>query len=87
LVADAGGKHYYGSGTITIPLNSSVPFAIGTAILNIASGSTTVSPTGGVSLIQAGTGASGARTLATAGVATLVKVTTDGWYISGVGIS
>jgi hypothetical protein len=87
LVADAGGKHYYGSGTITIPASVTLNFAIGTAILIIASGSTTVSPAGGVSLIQAGTGASGARTLATAGVATLIKVTTDGWYISGVGIT
>jgi hypothetical protein len=87
LVADAGGKHYYGSGTITIPTNLSVPFAIGTAILIIASGATTVSPAVGVSLIQAGTGASGTRTLATAAVASLVKVTTDGWYISGVGIT
>jgi hypothetical protein len=87
LVADAGGKHYYGSGAITIPTNLSVPFAIGTAILIIASGATTVSPTGGVTLVQAGTGAIGARNLATAAVASLVKVTTDGWYISGVGIT
>jgi len=87
LVADAGGKHYYGSGTITIPASGTLNFAIGTAILIIASGATTVSPAGGVTLIQAGTAASGTRTLATAAVASLVKVTTDGWYISGVGIS
>ena len=87
LVADAGGKHYYGSGTITIPASGTLNFAIGTAILIIASGATTVSPAGGVTLIQAGTAASGARTLATAAVASLVKVSTDGWYISGVGIS
>jgi hypothetical protein len=87
LVADAGGKHYFGSGTITIPLNSSIPFATGTAILVIASGATTISPAGGVTLIQAGSGASGARTLATSGQASLVKVGTDTWYISGVGIS
>jgi hypothetical protein len=87
LVADAGGKHYYGSGTITIPASSTLNFAIGTAILIIASGSTTISPAGGVTLVQGGTGAIGARTLATAGVASLVKVTTDGWYITGSGIS
>jgi hypothetical protein len=87
LVADAGGKHYFGSGTITIPANSSVPFAVGTAILVIASGATTISPAGGVTLIQAGSGATGARTLATSGQASLVKVGTDTWYISGVGIS
>ena len=87
LVADAGGKHYYGSGTITIPLNSTVTFATGTAILVIASASTTISPAGGVTLIQAGSGSTGARTLATSGQASLVKVGTDTWYISGVGIS
>jgi len=87
LVADAGGKHYFGSGTITIPANSTVPFTTGTAILVIASGSTTISPAVGVSLYQAGTGSTGSRTLATYGQASLVKVGTDTWYISGVGIS
>jgi len=87
LVADAGGKHYYGSGTITIPASGTLNFAIGTAILIIASGSTTISPAVGVTLVQAGTGTTGARTLATYGEASLVKVATDTWYISGVGIS
>jgi hypothetical protein len=87
LVADAGGKHYFGSGIITIPANSSVPFTVGTAILVIASGATTISPAAGVTLTQAGSGLTGARTLATSGQASLVKVGTDTWYISGVGIS
>jgi hypothetical protein len=87
LVADAGGKHYYGSGTITIPTNASVPFATGTAILVIASSTTTISPAGGVTLIWAGPGTTGARSLSTYGQASLVKVGTDTWYISGVGIS
>jgi hypothetical protein len=87
LVADAGGKHYYGSGTITIPASGTLNFAIGTAILIIASASTTISPAGGVTLIQAGTGSTGARTLAQYGEASLVKVASDTWYISGVGIT
>ena len=87
LVADAGGKHYYGSGTITIPASGTLNFAVGTAILIIASGSTTVSPAGGVTLIQAGTGSTGSRTLATYAEASLVKVASDTWYISGVGIT
>jgi hypothetical protein len=87
LVADAGGKHYFGSGTITIPASGTLNFAVGTAILVIASGATTISPAGGVTLIQAGSGSTGARTLATSGQASLVKVGTDTWYISGVGIS
>jgi hypothetical protein len=87
LAATDGGKHYYGSGTITIPANSTTGFAIGTAVLIIASNSTTVSPAVGVTLIQAGTGTTGARTLAQYAEASLVKVATDTWYISGIGIS
>jgi hypothetical protein len=87
LVADAGGKHYYGSGTLTIPASGTTNFAVGTAILVIASGATTIAPAGGVTLIQAGTGSTGSRTLATYAEASLVKVATDTWYISGVGIT
>jgi hypothetical protein len=87
LVADAGGKHYYGSGTITIPASGTLNFAVGTAILIIASNSTTIANAAGVTLIQAGTGSTGSRTLAQYGEASLVKVASDTWYISGVGIS
>ena len=87
LVADAGGKHYYGSGTITIPSNANVAFATGTAILVIASGSTTVQTQAGVTLIEAGTGSTGTRTLAANAQASCIKVATNTWYISGVGIT
>jgi hypothetical protein len=87
LAATDGGKHYYGSGTITIPASGTINFAIGTAILIIASNSTTIANATGVTLIQAGSGAQGTRTLAQYGEASLVKVATDTWYISGVGIS
>jgi hypothetical protein len=87
LVADAGGKHYYGSGTITIPSNANVAFATGTAILVIASGSTTVQTQAGVTLIEAGTGSTGNRTLAANAQASCIKVATNTWYISGVGIT
>jgi hypothetical protein len=87
LATTDGGKHYYGSGTITIPTNASVALNIGTTILVVASGATTISNAAGVSLIQAGSGATGARTLAQYGMATIIKVNTDLWYISGTGIS
>jgi hypothetical protein len=87
LTGQDGGKHYYGSGTITIPTNASVALAIGTAILVIASASTTISPAGGVTLILAGAGTTGARTLAQYGQASLVKVASDTWYISGTGLT
>jgi hypothetical protein len=87
LTGSDGGKHYYGTGTITIPTNASIALAIGTAILVIASGATTISPAGGVTLFVAGTGATGARTLAQYGQASLIKVASDTWYISGTGIT
>ena len=64
-----------------------MPFTTGTAILVIASGSTTISPAGGVTLTWAGVGTTGSRTLATYGQASLIKVGTDTWYISGTGIT
>jgi hypothetical protein len=87
LAATDGGKHYYGSGTITIPASGTTNFAIGTAVLIIASGSTSINAAGGVTLLLAGAGTSGNRTLAQYGEASLVKVATDTWYISGVGIT
>jgi hypothetical protein len=86
LALTDGGKHYYGTGTITIPTNASVPFTIGTTILIIASGAVTVSA-GSVTLTQVGTGSGGSRTIAQYGMATLIKVASDTWYISGTGIS
>ena len=87
LAATDGGKHYYGSGTITVPTNAAVSLAVGTAVLIIASSATTISPAGGVTLRLGGTASTGSRTLAQYGIATLVKVATDTWYISGTGLS
>jgi hypothetical protein len=87
LATTDGGKHYYGSGTITVPTNAAVSLAVGTAVLIIATNSTTISVSGGVTLRWGGTSGTGARTLAQYGVATLVKVATDTWYISGTGLS
>jgi hypothetical protein len=87
LAATDGGKHYYGSGTITIPANGTVSLAIGTAVLIIATNTTTISPAGGVTLRWGGTSGTGSRTLAQFGVATLVKVDTNTWYVSGTGLS
>jgi hypothetical protein len=87
LALTDGGKHYYGSGTITVPTNAAVSLAVGTAVLIIATDSTTISASGGVTLRWGGTSGTGNRTLAQFGVATLVKVATDTWYISGTGLS
>jgi hypothetical protein len=64
-----------------------VAFAIGTAVLVVASASTSVVPQAAVSLIQAGTGDTGTRTIAQYGMVTLVKVGTNTWYINGTGVT
>jgi hypothetical protein len=86
LASTDGGKHYYGTGTITIPANASVPLAVGTTILIIASAAVTVGA-GSVTLIQVGTGTTGSRSIAQYGMATIIKVATDTWYISGTGVT
>jgi len=78
-----------GAQTVTIPLNATVPFPIGTCITLVNTGTTAVSVAiaGGVTLTQAATGATGARTLATTGLCSLLKIATDSWYITGSGLS
>jgi hypothetical protein len=90
LVAGDAGELVYTttSRTVTIPANSSVAFEIGTTIVFISGtgASTTIAITSD-SLIQAGTGSTGSRTLAAHGMATAVKVAATTWYISGNGLS
>ena len=87
------GKHVRctnaGAQTVTIPLNATVAFAVGACITIVNTGTTAVSIAiaGGVTLTQAATGATGARTLATTGLCSLLKVATDTWYVTGSGVS
>jgi hypothetical protein len=67
---------------LTIPLDSSISFAIGTQILlsQYGAGQTTVLPTGGVTLRSA----SGKTKLTSQySGATLIKIATDEWYLFG----
>jgi hypothetical protein len=88
LVASDAGKTIYAGGNLTIPANSSVAFPIGTIVNVIASAGITVAITtdtlqwGGQATSQTGT-----RTVATYGMASLIKVTNTIWYISGVGVT
>lgn len=84
------GKHVYvtATSTVTIPANSTVAFPIGTAITIIsASGATTTVAITTDTLILAGSGATGPRTIAPYGMATIIKVTSTSWFISGLGVS
>ena len=93
LIASDAGKHYYGSNTnpvtLTIPLNSSVAFGNGTAIslVNQGTGNITITPTAGVLLYLAGNTVTGSKTLTTYGMATLLKVQVNTWFINGTGVS
>ena len=90
-LADVG-KHIFsanaGAQTITLPTNAVAAFAIGTAITIVNAGTSPISlSAAGVTLYQAGSNNTGNRTIAVRGVATLLKVGTDVWFISGAGIS
>jgi len=87
LTSTDGGKHYFGSGTITIPTNAVLPLAVGTTILVVASSTTTIAAAAGVTLRLAGTTNTGSRTLATNGMATIIKVAANIWYINGTGLT
>ena len=67
--------------TLTVPLNSSVAFPIGTTILliQVGAGQTTITPTAGVSLI----GTPGLKLRTQWSVATLIKRGTDTWLAFG----
>lgn len=93
LVAADSGKHIYKTvgqaRTMTIPANSSVAFAVGTAIMFIngnGSGIMTIAITTDTMRL-AGPGTTGSRSLAANGVATALKVATTEWQISGTGLT
>jgi hypothetical protein len=94
LVAADAGKHIYhpstdaNARTFTIPANGSVAFPVGTSVTFINETSQVVSIAITTdTLVLAGTGTTGTRSLAQYGVATAVKVTSTRWYISGSGLT
>lgn len=94
LVLTDSGRHVYsanaGAQAITVPTNASVAFPIGTAITFVNNGTTAISfTTTSLTVYKAGTSAAWASggTLAIRGLATLMKVATDTWFISGAGLS
>ena len=95
LVLGDAGKNIYHPGADTtariwtIPANSSVAFPIGTAITFIndtSGGSITISITTDT-LVLAGAGTTGSRTLAANGMATAIKMTSTRWMINGAGLT
>ncbi len=86
------GKHYYSTQssnyTLTIANNASQGFAVGAAIsvVNQGTGNITIAQGSGVTLYLAGNSTAGSRTLTTFGMATIMKVATDTWFINGTGV-
>lgn len=75
--------------TVTIPANASVAFPIGTSmtIRNVNGASSVTVAITTDTMRQAGTSATGNRTLAAGGMCTIVKEAATEWVISGAGLT
>lgn len=95
LALTDSGKHIYHPSADTtariwtIPANASVPFPIGTAITLVndtSAGAITIAITSDT-LVWSPSGSTGSRTLAANGMATIIKITSTRWMISGTGLT
>lgn len=94
VLTDAG-KHLYHPGadttarTWTIDSNANVAYPIGTAItfVNDTLGGVISIAISADTLVLAGAGTTGTRSLAASGVATAIKMTSTRWIISGTGLT
>lgn len=88
-LSDIGKCVFYQGPTSTITIPAGVfPDGAAISIINDSGASRSVAPGAGATLLMAGTGASGTRTISANGWATLVKAPgSDKWYIGGTGVS
>ena len=89
LVLTDKGKHIYmaTAGAFTIPANASVAFPTGSAITFYNPTTACTIAITSDTLRWAATGGTGTRTLAQYGIATILKVASTVWSISGTGLS
>jgi len=91
VAASDAGKHIYFTGgstaTLTVNTNATTAIDIGTTILVVNNNSGNLTISGAGVTFQLANGATGNRTVATKGLATLLKVATDTWYVSGAGVT
>ncbi len=94
VLADAG-KHIYHPGadttarTMTIDSNANVAYPVGTTLTFVndtSAGVMTIAITSDT-MILAGAGTTGSRTLAANGIATALKMTSTRWIINGTGLT
>ena len=87
------GKHYYsttsGNLQLTIPDNANVAFPVGTALSLVvqAAGNVLVVTQAGTTLYLGGNATAGNRVVGTYGMATIMKVATNTWFINGTGVT
>lgn len=90
-LSQTAGHIYYtgGAAAATIEPNGTVAFPLGTVltVINNGSGVLTLTRGAGVAMKWAATGADANRALAVGGMATLIKVGTDLWWITGAQLS
>lgn len=89
-LADAGDHVYFTGGstaTLTVPTNATVAFPIGTTILALNNNSGNLTISGAGVTFQLANGSTGNRTVATKGMASLIKVDTDTWWVTGPGVT
>jgi hypothetical protein len=93
-LTDAGKHIYYTQSSNTIlhiPTTSNVAFANGSTIMIVSRTSSganvTVSPNTGVTMFLAGNTTSASRNVTTYGMATLIQVAANTWFINGTGVS
>jgi hypothetical protein len=90
IAATDNGKHIYittNSTALTILANSNLALPIGFSFVIINAAGVTSTIACGDTLLLAGTGSTGTRTLSPYAMATLIKTTSTSWTISGNGIS
>jgi hypothetical protein len=91
VAASDAGKHIYFTGgstaTLTVNTNATTAIDVGTTILVVNNNSGNLTISGAGVTFQLANGAAGNRTVATKGMATLLKVATDTWYVSGAGVT
>ena len=73
--------------TFTIPSNASISYSIGTALSIVNEINTVTIAITTDTLVLAGAGTTGSRTLGAMGIATALKKTATSWIISGSGLS
>lgn len=93
-LSDAGKHIYYtqaSNTTLYIPTTSNVAFSNGTTIMIVSKttsgANVTVSPNTGVTMYLAGNTTSISRNVTTYGMATLIQVAANTWFINGTGVA